>query len=88
MIAPAGYGLYEDRFFVAITEDLPNSKNIFLDYFGVDKCFRPDRLKDLILSYKSSRMFHQEAQDVEGLGRQRHSLFSAPQTMVCGIKPE
>ncbi len=49
---------------------------------------RPDGLQDLFLCHQPIGMLDQEAEHVERLRRQRHTLVAAPQTVVDRVEPE
>jgi len=40
------------------------------------------------LRYKSTGVFHQIAEHVEGFRCERHSVLTAPEALVSRIKPE
>lgn len=48
----------------------------------------PDRVDELLLSYKPSRMFNEVAQDSEGLSPKAQLLVGLPEPLILEIEPK
>src|SRR6476661_8422570 len=76
----------KDGLVALVAQDLTYFQHVFLDYFRIYVSLRPQFFQYLVLRDEPIRVLHQKPQDVERLGRQRHTFLPTPQTVVYSVE--